>query len=240
LHCLHFSGYQIPLFNGRQETGVDREGKMKHFTTAEWIDLVNQVVSPGRRLAMEKHVENGCKLCARELSQWQRVRHLAAAEASYQPPQEAVRIAKAAFAGSIWARERKPASSLIELLFDSFLQPALQGVRSGTSTIRRLLYRADPFEVDLQIEPQSSGKSIVVTGQLLDLRQHGGVAPDVPVVLSNLSGRVVQTVTNQFGEFREVIENSGDLELMLHGGSENPVVVISLRDALGQLRERAP
>ena len=182
---------------------------------------------------MQEHVENGCQQCARELSRWQRVRQLAAAEASYQPPQEAVRIAKAVFTGSRWAREGTRTSSLIELLFDSFLQPALEGVRSGRNTMRRLLYRADPFEVDLQIEAQSSGRSVVVTGQLFDLRRQGAVAPNVPVVLSNLHGRTVETTTNQLGEFREVIEDSGDLELTFQQDSETPLVVIPLRDALG-------
>jgi hypothetical protein len=214
-----------------------RKEKMKHFTSAEWIDFANQVIPPSHKRAMEEHLQGGCERCAQELSRWQRVRQLVAAEANYQPPQEVVRMAKAAFAGSTWARGRKPASGVMEILFDSFLQPALQGVRSGGSSSRRMLYRAEPFEVDLQIEGQAGGKSVVVTGQLLDLRQSGAVASDVPVVLSNLRGRVVQAVTNQFGEFREEIEDSGDLELMFHGGDENPVVLISLHDVLGRSRD---
>jgi len=206
---------------------------MKHFTTEEWVDLVNQVAAPSRRLAMEKHLEGGCKRCAKAVSRWERVRQAATAEGSYQPPQGAVQIAKAAFAGSEWARERKAAGGLIEVLFDSFLQPALEGVRSAGAGTRRMLYRADPFQVDLQIEAQIGGRCVVVTGQLLDLRHPEVVGRDVPFMLSNLRGRVVQATTNQFGEFREEIENSGDLELVFHGASDKPVM-ISLQDVLGQ------
>jgi hypothetical protein len=204
---------------------------MKHVTTEEGIDLANQVLSPSQRLALERHLECGCERCMKTISRWSRVRRMAAAEASYQPPKEAVRIAKSAFAGSPWVRERK-ASGVIELLFDSFLQPALEGVRSAGAGTRRMLYRAGPFQVDLQIEAPAGGGSVVVTGQLLDLRDPEVVGSHVPLMLSNLRGRVIRATTNQFGEFREEIEGTGDLELVFHGAKDMPVT-ISLHDVLG-------
>jgi hypothetical protein len=203
---------------------------MKHLTTEEGIDLVNQVLSPSQRLALERHLECGCERCMKTISRWRRIRRMAAAEASHQPPNEAVRIAKAAFAGSPWARVRK-VSGVIEILFDSFLQPALEGVRSAGAGTRRMLYRADPFQVDLQIEAQGGG-SVVVTGQLLDLRDPEVVGSHVPLMLSNLRGRVIRATTNQYGEFREEIEGTGDLELVFHGANDKPIT-ISLHDVLG-------
>jgi len=203
---------------------------MKHLTTEEGIDLVNQVLSPSERLEMERHLECGCERCLKTISRWRRVRRMAATEASHQPPNEAVRIAKAAFAGSPWARVRK-VSGVIEVLFDSFLQPALEGVRSAGAGTRRMLYRADPFQVDLQIEAQVGG-IVVVTGQLLDLREPEVVGSHVPLMLSNLRGRVIRATTNQYGEFREEIEGTGDLELVFHGANDKPVT-ISLHDVLG-------
>jgi len=97
---------------------------------------------------------------------------------------------------------------------------------------RQMLFRADPFQIDLLIESQAGGRSIVVTGQLLDLGRPEIVGPRLPVTLSNLRGRVVQAATNQFGEFCQEIESSGKLELKFHGANHNPVV-ISLRDDLG-------
>jgi hypothetical protein len=203
---------------------------MKHLTTEEGIDLVNQVLSPGQRLALERHLECGCERCMKTISRWRRIRRMAAAEASHQPPNEAVRIAKAAFAGSPWARVRK-VSGVIEVLFDSSLQPALEGVRSAGAGTRRMLYRADPFQVDLQIEAQGGG-SVVVTGQLLDLRDPEVVGSHVPLMLSNLRGGVIRATTNQYGEFREEIEGTGDLELVFHGANDKPIT-ISLHDVLG-------
>jgi len=202
---------------------------MKHFTTEEWIDFVNQVAQTTRKPEMEKHLEV-CERCVKTVSRWQRIRR-AAAGAIYQPPGDAVRMAKAAFSTSQWARRRGSAPGMVELLFDSYLQPALEGVRSGAAGTRRMLYRADPFRVDLQVEAQAGGKNVIVTGQLLDLRHPEIVGRDVRFILSNLRGRVVQATTNQFGEFREEIEHSGDLELVFSGASDTPLM-ISLQDVL--------
>src|ERR1700756_466726 len=203
---------------------------MKHVTTDEGIDLVNQVLSPSQRLALERHLECGCERCMRAITRWRRVRRIAAAEASAQPPKEAVRIAKAACAGSPWARVRK-ASGVIEVLFDSFLQPALEGVRSAGAGTRRMLYRADRFQVDLQIEAQGGG-NVIVTGQLLDLNDPEVVGSHVPLMVSNMRGGVIRATTNQYGEFREEIEGTGDLELVFHGANDKPIT-ISLHDVLG-------
>ena len=212
---------------------------MKHLTTEEGIDLANQVLSPSQKLALERHLESGCERCTKAISRWRRVRRMAGAEVSYQPPTEAVRIAKAAFFASPWAGVRKEAGGVIEVLFDSFLQPVLQGVRSAGAGTRRMLYRADPFQVDLQIEAPVGGGSVVVTGQLLDLRDPEVVGSHVPLMISNLRGRVIRATTNQYGEFREEIEGTGDLELVFHGATDKPVT-ISLHDVLGPMTREKP
>jgi hypothetical protein len=54
-----------------------------------------------------------------------------------------------------------------------------------------MVYRADPFQIDLLIESQTGGRSVVVTGQLLDLRHPEIVGHDLQITLSNLRGRVI-------------------------------------------------
>jgi hypothetical protein len=207
---------------------------MKHFTTEEWIDFVNRVTSSNQQNAMRKHLETGCKRCTETVSLWQKVRHTGAVEPSYQPPPESVRIAKAAFSTAVWAAKRQESSNLIEVLFDSFLQPALTGARSAGTGVRQMLYRADPYQVDVQIESKPEGNRLVITGQLLDVSRPDFVGGEVQVTLSNHRGGVVHTTTNHFGEFRGEIENSGDLELSFPRSEENPIV-ISLRNALDRL-----
>ena len=98
-----------------------------------------------------------------------------------------------------------------------------------------MLYRADPYQVDVSIERKPGANRLIVTGQLQNSHQPDVPCRDVPVMISNLRGNVVQTLTNEFGEFREEIRDSGDLELVFTGTDDKPVI-ISLRDALGGLR----
>ena len=208
---------------------------MKHFTTEEWIDFVNQVATSSRRLKMQEHLESGCKRCRESVDLWQKVQRVGAVERSYQPPAESVRSARAAFAAWGWAVKPKESGSLIEVLFDSFLQPALVGARStGVLGMRQMLYRADPYQVDIQIEAKPEGGRLVVTGQLLNVSQPDFAGRDVQVTLSNRRGSIVHAVTNQFGEFRSEIDSSGDLELSFPRPEEKPIV-ISLRNALERL-----
>ncbi len=208
------------------------EIQMKHIPGEEWIDFVRQVVHTPRKEKMKEHLEQGCKSCSKIVSLWQRVRQTAENEKNYGPQGDVVRIAKASLGGSNLKVNQKRQDSLAELLFDSFLQPVIEGVRSSSIGTRQMLYRADPFQIDLLIESQAGGRNIVVTEQLLDLRHPKIVGHNLQVTLSNLRDRVVQATTNQFGEFCQEIENSGNLELKFRGANDQPVV-ISLRDDLG-------
>ncbi len=212
---------------------------MKHFSTEEWVDFVNQVIASNQRVAMQKHLATGCKRCKETVSLWQKVSKSAAAEASYQPPADTVRLAKAAFATAGMAQAQERSRGLIEVLFDSFLQPAVAGARSVVIGTRQMLYRADPYQIDIQIEPKPGSNRLVITGQLLDLSHPGVIGHDIQVTLSNRRGNTVIAATNQFGEFSGEIENSGDLELSVPGDGDQPIV-ISLRNALGNLSGGKP
>ena len=207
---------------------------MKHFSTEEWVDFVNQIVTIGQKAAMQKHLATGCNRCMETVSLWQKISKTASAEANYQPPTDAVRLAKAAFATAGMAKREQKSQGLIEVLFDSLLQPALAGARSVVIGTRQMLYRADPYQIDIQIEPKPGSNRLVITGQLLDLSNPGVIGRDIRVTLSNHRGHSIVAATNQFGEFTGEIENSGDLELSVPGTGDQPIV-ISLRNALGHL-----
>jgi len=164
----------------------------------------------------------------------QKVAHAAAVGVIYQPAEERVRLAKAAFAAVRFAAKPRETSRLVELLFDSFSQPALAGTRSAATRIRQMLYRAEPYQIDLQIELRQERNSLVVTGQLLDVSHPEVTGRDVRLTLSNCGASTVNTVTNQFGEFRGEVENSGDLQLSFLGREGKPVVIL-LRGVLDPL-----
>ena len=156
----------------------------------------------------------------------QKVANAAAVAVSYQPAEETVRVVKAAFATARMAANPRKTGGLIQLLFDSFSQPALAGTRSAATRIRQTLYRAEPYQIDLQIELQQERHSLVVTGQLLDVSHPDVIGRDVQLTLSNCGASIVNTLTNQFGEFSGEVENSGDLELSFIGRGGQPVVIL--------------
>jgi hypothetical protein len=208
---------------------------MEHFTSEKWIDFVNQVVTTNENQLMEKHLKQGCQRCSETVSLWQRVRQSTISEANFQPPLAAVRIAKAAFAGVEPARQGKAAGRL-RVLFDSLVHPVLEGARSARANSRQMLYRADPFQIDLLVEVKPGGNRILVTGQILGLSNPETIVRDTRIFLSNMRGQAVVAVTNQFGEFCGEIENSGDIEMTFTSPDGKPIV-ISLPDALGHLPE---
>ena len=223
-----------PLGSGGAKKEIRGGSDMKHYSTEEWVDFVNHTVTAGRQKVMQNHLATGCKPCKETASLWQKVSKTAAAEANYQPPASTVRLAKAAYLTTRLNTPPKESRSLVEVLFDSFLQPAVAGSRSIVIGTRQMLYRADPYQIDIQIEPKPGTNRLVITGQLLDLSNPGVIGRDIQVTISNHRGNTVVAATNQFGEFSSELENTSDLELTIPGEAEEPIV-ISLRNALGNL-----
>ncbi len=210
------------------------EQRMKDFKADERSNFVCHVASDDRQSAMQKHRGPARERGVETLPLWQKVANAAAVGASYQPAEESVRLVKAAFATARLAAKPREAGRLAQLLFDSFSQPALAGTRSAATRIRQMLYRAEPYQIDLQIELQQERNSLVVTGQLLDVSHPQVIGRDVQLTLSNCGASIVNTVTNQFGEFRGEVENSGDLQLSFLGRAGKPVVIL-LRGVLDPL-----
>jgi len=203
---------------------------MKHFQVVEWSDCVNHVAAGDRQKAIQKHRGTRRKRCMETAALWQKVANAAAVEANYQPPAESVRVVKAAFATAGFAARRQETCGLIQL-YDSFLHPAPAGIRSAGMRIRQMLYRAEPYQLDLHIELQQERNRLVVSGQLVDLSHPEMVGRDVQVTLSDGREYFLNTVTNQFGEFRGEVKNSGDLEISFLGRKGKPIVIL-LRGAL--------
>ncbi len=201
---------------------------MMSFDVVEWTDFA----SDDWQKAMRKHLGAGSKRCLETLASWQKAANAAAVDASYQPPAERVRMGKEALATAGLVATPPETGGLIELLFDSFSHAALAGIRSAAMSIRQMLYRAEPYQIDIQLEAQPERNRLLVTGQLLDVSHPEVVGREVQVTLSDGRESVVNTMTNQFGEFRGEVENSGDLELSFLGLSGKPIVIL-LRRALG-------
>ncbi|HKW33463.1 MAG TPA: hypothetical protein VJN92_10700 [Candidatus Acidoferrum sp.] len=125
-----------------------------------------------------------------------------------------------------WRREPE---LRVELLFDGFATPTL-GARSTTHPQRHLLYRAEPFELDLLIELRSDSNRLRITGQLLDTSLPAVFRRGVRVTLWNFRQSFVTLRTNEWGEFLGEIEDSGEMMVALK--IQLREIVISIRNVL--------
>lgn len=125
-------------------------------------------------------------------------------------------------------RRREP-ERRIELLFDSFATAPV-GARSTTHPQRHLLYRAEPFELDLLLELRPDSNRLRITGQLLDTSLPAVFRRGVRVTLWNFRKSFLTLRTNEWGEFLGELEDSG--ELMVAVKIQLREMVISIRNVL--------
>jgi hypothetical protein len=159
---------------------------------------------------------------------WQRIANVPAVQPSDQPALKNVRGVNTALAGASLGTKQEEAHGEIQLLFDSFSQRGFAGTRSGPTRVRQLLYRAEPYQIDLHIELIPESNRLAVSGQLVDISHQDMFGRDVQVVLSDGREYILNTLTNQFGEFSFEVRNTGELELSFLGRAEKPIVILLL------------
>jgi hypothetical protein len=203
---------------------------MRHFTLDDWTDFARNIVERGKGTAMKGHLEAGCTSCAAVVSLWQRVYMMAGRELAYEPPEGAVRRSKATFSLHMASKNRPKRGVRAKLLFDSFLQPQLAGVRSSEIAARQLLYGAGDYHIDIRIEPQEDSDKVALVGQVLNAADVENYIDQAPVILFQ-AGRVrAESLTNCLGEFRLEcdLESGLQLRIRLPQGTELRVPLVEL------------
>ena len=186
---------------------------MEHFSMEKWIDFARDVVGAPDKVAMQKHLESGCKQCSKTLELWKHVHQVARHDRSLEPPESAIRAMKGTFAIHGPRRQRSGSRSIAALLFDSALSPVQAGVRSSSSSARQLLFGVGTYRIDLRMEPQLDSDKVAVVGQVLHSTDpHEGLGA-LPVALIKGRKVVAETVTSQFGEFNLECDLEGRFQL---------------------------
>lgn len=184
---------------------------MKHYRQEDWADFARGLVSGERESAMKKHLE-GCTRCEEAVAIWRSVAEAAGREASYHPPESAVRIAKGYSVPGASEESRPSLATLVaELVSDTSREPALAGVRGVTAAPRQLLYHCDQYSIDLRIEREVGSALLTLTGQILSAT--GNLARFVPVTVISAMNPLASGRTNDFGEFRMEFEAATQMVL---------------------------
>ena len=176
---------------------------MRHFSLEEWADFTNRNIGPDKRIFMEHHLESSCSHCTNIISSWQSLKHFALQESQLEVPRGAVALAKVAFAAHSKQPEPGALTVFAQLVFDSFRQPELAGVRSGAVDSRCLLYRAGPVLIDLSLDMTQNSGHIALQGQVMgsETETEARGMEEIPVSLQSGRETIARTETNQFGEF---------------------------------------
>lgn len=192
---------------------------MKHFSDAEWADFAGKILQPGKKMNMQRHLDEGCKPCGTTLQLWQSVRGIADQEAFLTPPADVVRIAKSQFVAFM-----PETSSRVRLMFDSNLQPVTAGIR-GSVAARQFLYETDEYYIDLRLEPRRETERACLVGQVLNRGNKTRSADDVAIRLQDGDFAVAETTTNKFGEFQLEFEPREGLCVSIGREQEAEVVL---------------
>src|SRR6185503_10839337 len=146
-----------------------------HFSSPQWVDLVRGLLGEDTKEEMDQHLRAGCEECHEAFTAWTGFATFAEAETGFEPPHDALRVAKTYLAqlnvrtGRAVRRRHlsvRP-SMLAALVFDS-MQEAPAGVRASGTYSRHLLFAAQSMAIDLHIETASKAGWFLLAGQVAD------------------------------------------------------------------------
>jgi hypothetical protein len=219
--------------------GTDvRSRKDDHFAEEDWVDFARHQAEPEKHALLAGHLDD-CPRCAQTLHVWRDVIRIAGDEASYRPPEEAVRQIKGQFALHCPPPLVERAVRAIALVFDSFRAPAPAAVRAAGAAPRHLLYRAGRYVIRLQLEQRNDPERVSIVGQLLDEGHPETALRDIAVLVSKGGRALDRTLTNYLGEFALEPNAAGTLRLSVGVPEIGTFTVQPPRWAEGDAGERA-
>lgn len=187
---------------------------MKHFDIWHWTDYVRGLGGGVDRSAMESHLSSGCPRCQRTVNVLRGVAATARGESDYEPPEHAIRYARAIY--SLHRPEKAGFPRWVaRLVHDTIRDPLPAGMRAQDRLSRHALYEAGSYSLDLQLENQLASGLVTLIGQLADRNTSSASSAAVPVWLMERERVVASTLCNRFGEFQLEYAPSRNLRLSL-------------------------
>jgi hypothetical protein len=178
-----------------------RDEESKHYDIEKWVDFVRGVIPAGQHDTMQAHLEKGCLECGEVAGLLHRIAQRAKQDASYHVPEHAARNARALYSLQRPEEVKLLPRTLAKLVYDSFREPLLAGVRSQQSVAHQLMYTAGPYCIDLRLEKDRDSRTVRLVGQIANREYASDGVPAVPVFLLSRNLVVNKTATNEFGEF---------------------------------------
>jgi len=173
---------------------------MRHVTVENLMDYLEGQCSDVEKSTLESHVAS-CTECSGLKQEFQVLITRLREDASFEPPAELVQWGIDLFQPVV--RPQGAASGLrkyiASLVFDTYEQPMLAGMRRVGAPPRQLLFRAGDVDVDVKIESMEANDRITLIGQVLS--SAAKFFDNTPVKLESHGIVRYRTRTNLVGEF---------------------------------------
>src|SRR5215471_5772533 len=146
--------------------GLDRSSLMRHVSLETLMNCIDGSASEAERSAAETHVMN-CKDCADQKQEFQVLVARLREDSAFEPPANALNYSIDLFQPVIRPDRTKVRQFIASLVFDTFDQPLVAGMRRVGTPPRQLLFRAGDVDVDVKIESMEANDRISLAGQVL-------------------------------------------------------------------------
>lgn len=172
---------------------------MRHVNTEKLMEYMDGRASAENKVAVESHLSE-CSECVELKQEVQGLVLQLQADASFEPPAELVQWGVSLFQPMLQpSTGGKLRKMIAALVFDTFDQPMLAGVRRVGAPPRQLLFRAGDVDVDVKIESMEANDRITLVGQVLSTTAK--FFDNTPVKLESHGIVRYRTITNLVGEF---------------------------------------
>ncbi len=173
---------------------------MRHVTVENLIDYIEGHTSAVEKSTLEEHVAS-CRECGELKQEFQALIYRLQEDASFEPPAELIQWSIDLFQPVMQPQGavRGLRKFIASLIFDTYDQPMLAGVRRVGAPPRQLLFRAGDVDVDVKIESMEANDRITLVGQVLS--NTAKFFDNTPVKLESHGIVRYRTTTNVVGEF---------------------------------------
>ncbi len=196
---------------------------MSHFSADEWVDFTRGLLPPTKAVTMQAALDEGCGECRAAAQLWRAILDSSSHEGEYRPSEAVIGAVKNAYLPEKPWKWMISAARFAQVLFDSWREPALAGVRSSTKPTRQITVEAEPFVVDLQLESDSARHRVSLTGQVLNSSKSQTATHGADVVLLSSGDLVRKTKSNELGEFCLDFGREKDLRLFINIRGERAI-----------------
>lgn len=196
---------------------------MSHFSADEWVDFTRGLLPPTKAAAMQAALDRGCNECRSSFQLWLAIGKSVSHEGENQPSETAIKAVKDAYIPEKPWKWMISAAQFAQVVFDSFREPALAGVRSVGKASRQITVETDPFVIDLQLESDLARHRVSLTGQIFNSRHSQAAVYGADVVLLSSGNLLRRTKANELGEFCLDFGREDDLRLFINIRGERAI-----------------